>query len=137
VLLQHAAARAGIRLVTINPSYLEREVTYVLRQSCSVGVFYASSFRGNDLGAIVAGIAPTLPDIRHTFSLDDWDAFADSANPSIDRDSSPSEQTSSWEPSPSIRCRFFTSAGAEPWNSAPSPVPAPTSSRLDLTLATY
>jgi fatty-acyl-CoA synthase len=84
VLLQHAAARAGIRLVTINPSYLEREVTYVLRQSRSVGVFYASSFRGNDLGAIVAGIAPTLPDIRHTFSLDDWDAFADSADPSVD-----------------------------------------------------
>jgi fatty-acyl-CoA synthase len=84
VLLQHAAARAGIRLVTINPAYLEREVAYVLRQSRSAGVFYASSFRGNDLGAIVNGIAPTLPDIRHTFSLDGWDAFVSSAGPGID-----------------------------------------------------
>jgi fatty-acyl-CoA synthase len=84
VLLQHAAARAGIRLVTINPAYLEREVAYVLRQSRSAGVFYASSFRGNDLGAIVNGIAPTLPDIRHTFSLDDWDAFVSSAGPGVD-----------------------------------------------------
>lgn len=82
VLLQHGAARAGLRLVTVNPAYLEAEASYVLRQSGFVGLFYTPAFRDTDVAAIVARLERTLPDLRSTVSLDDWERFVGSADPS-------------------------------------------------------
>lgn len=80
VLLQHGAARAGLRLVTVNPAYLGGETSYVLRQSRAKGLFYMPSYRGVDLAAIVAEIAPELNELRTAVSFDDWETFLDSAD---------------------------------------------------------
>jgi fatty-acyl-CoA synthase len=81
VLLQHGAARAGIVLVTINPAYLDRELTYVLSQSQAAGLFYAPRYRGRDLAATVDAVSSALPGLWHRFSLDEWDQFVDHADP--------------------------------------------------------
>jgi fatty-acyl-CoA synthase len=81
ILLQHAAARAGLCLVTVNPAYLQDEVSYVLRQSRSAGLFYTPMFRDTDVAGIVARLEPILPSLRLTVSLDDWDGFLDAADP--------------------------------------------------------
>lgn len=75
VLLQHGAARAGLRLVTINPAYLGREVDYVLRQSRAVALFHGASYRGNYFGAILDDIRATLPELRVVTSLEQWEEF--------------------------------------------------------------
>ena len=46
IVLEFASARAGLVLVTVNPSFQEDEIAYVLNQSDSVGVFAMSNFRG-------------------------------------------------------------------------------------------
>lgn len=75
VLLQHAAARAGLRLVTVNPAYLEFELEYVLRQSRSVGIFHVTGYRGNDTAAIAHTVAGRIDEMRHVFPLDAVEDF--------------------------------------------------------------
>ena len=40
VILEYAAALAGLTLVTVNPAYRPRELRFVLEQSRSVGLFH-------------------------------------------------------------------------------------------------
>ena len=47
VIVEFAAARAGLTLVTANPAYRPRELKFVLEQSRSVGLFIAPAHRGN------------------------------------------------------------------------------------------
>jgi len=75
VLLQHAAARAGLRLVTVNPAYLAAELEYVLRQSRSVGLFHMSRYRGTDTSAIAREVAGRVGGLRHVLVLDDVDGL--------------------------------------------------------------
>jgi len=49
VLLQMAAALAGLVLATANPAYRDRELAYVLERSGAVGVVAADDYRGHDL----------------------------------------------------------------------------------------
>ena len=81
ILLQHGAARAGLRLVTVNPAYLGREASYVLRHSRAVGLFHAPSYRGNDLGQILGEVVAELPDVRAVISLAQWDQFVAAGSP--------------------------------------------------------
>jgi fatty-acyl-CoA synthase len=80
VLLQHGAARAGVRLVTVNPAYVARELRYVLHQSRSAGLFFASAYRGTDQAAVAREVVSDLADLRVSFALDDWDAFLAAAD---------------------------------------------------------
>jgi len=47
VILEYAAALAGLTLVTANPGYQPRELKYVLEQSRSKGLFLVGDYRGN------------------------------------------------------------------------------------------
>lgn len=67
--------------MTVNPAYVAREVTYVLRQSGAVGVFYAPSYRGVDLAAVIAQVSKDIPALRERIHWGEWDAFLDSGSP--------------------------------------------------------
>ncbi|MCC3313619.1 AMP-binding protein [Nocardia africana] len=72
IVLQYAAALAGLILVTANPALQDNELEYVLRQSQSTGVAYAATFRGTDMRARVASVAPAVPQVREHIPLDGW-----------------------------------------------------------------
>ena len=46
VVLEYAAALAGLTLVTVNPSYQARELEYLLRQSRAAGLLLVEECRG-------------------------------------------------------------------------------------------
>jgi fatty-acyl-CoA synthase len=83
LLLELGAGLAGLVLVTVNPAYRAKELEYVLRQSHSTGVFHTQQFRGNPLQRWVDETRPGLPQLRHAFVIEDWQAFLDSATASI------------------------------------------------------
>jgi fatty-acyl-CoA synthase len=74
VVLEFGAALAGLTLVTVNPAYQAKELTYVLKQSEAAGLFLTRHYRGRDFMAIVDGIRPSLPSLRHVAELGDWPA---------------------------------------------------------------
>jgi fatty-acyl-CoA synthase len=71
VVLEYAAALAGLVLVTVNPSYQARELDYVLRQSRAAGLFLIEEFRGNPMGAIASRVAAEIPALREIVDLRD------------------------------------------------------------------
>ena len=71
VLVEYAAALAGLTLVTVNPSYQKRELHYVLQQSTSVGLLMIDEFRGNPMGKIAAEVAEDLPALREVIDMAD------------------------------------------------------------------
>jgi len=75
VMLEFACAMAGIILVTINPAYRAKEVTYVLTQSRSSGVFVVPEYRGNRLLDTIQNIRNDCPDLREVIRLDQWPQF--------------------------------------------------------------
>ena len=80
VLLEYAAALAGLTLVTVNPSYQARELDYVLRQSRAAGLFLVSEFRGNPMGEIAARVAAGMPALREVADLQDEASLYGDAN---------------------------------------------------------
>ena len=83
VLLQHAAALAGLALVTVNPAFLTEEVFHVLSTSEASGIFHAPSNRGVDMTAIVWELRSRLPVLRQSFDLSQWEHFTSTADPEI------------------------------------------------------
>jgi fatty-acyl-CoA synthase len=79
VILEFAAAMAGLVVVTVNPAFRASEAEYVLRQSRSVGVVTATEFRGNPMLAIVEELQPRCPELREVIRFDEWDDFLASA----------------------------------------------------------
>jgi len=75
VIFEMAAGLAGIVLVAVNPAYRPAELTYVLRQSRSSGIFFMREFRGNPMAASVEQARPELEDLREAVSFDEWDDF--------------------------------------------------------------
>lgn len=59
-LLQHATARIGAVLVTINPAYRARELAYVLKQSESKALFLIDRFRNSDYFQLLGDAVPEL-----------------------------------------------------------------------------
>ena len=84
VLLQHAAAFAGLVLVTVNPAYLAEEVHHVLATSGACGVFHVCDYRGVDMAGIVAGLRERLPRLRMACDLSRWSEFAAGSDPGIE-----------------------------------------------------
>ncbi|KWV91003.1 class I adenylate-forming enzyme family protein [Erythrobacter sp. YT30] len=77
VMVQLGAALAGLTIVTVNPSFLAREVRYVLEQSGAEAVYYQTNVRGSALRPIVDEAAAGLPASGHIIDIEDHgDLFA-------------------------------------------------------------
>lgn len=72
VLLQYGCALAGIVLVTVNPSFQEKELAYVLQQSRSAGVVVLPEFRGNRMLQHVEAVRDQCPTLREVIRFDQW-----------------------------------------------------------------
>ena len=71
VILEYAAALAGLTLVTVNPAYRSRELKFVLEQSRTAGLFLVREFRGNPMARTAAEVVAELPGVRETVDLQD------------------------------------------------------------------
>jgi fatty-acyl-CoA synthase len=81
-IVEFASGIAGLTLVTVNPSYQAKELSYVLKQSRSAGLSLIGECRGNPLAQIASTVRSDLPQLREVIDLDDHAAlFATSATP--------------------------------------------------------
>ncbi|MEM9501617.1 MAG: AMP-binding protein [Pseudomonadota bacterium] len=71
VLVQLGAAMAGLVLVTVNPSFIAREVRYVLEQSGAGAVYYQPAVRGSALRPVVDEAAAGLPAADYVIDIED------------------------------------------------------------------
>ncbi|HVB46345.1 MAG TPA: AMP-binding protein [Streptosporangiaceae bacterium] len=78
VVLEYAAALAGLVLVTVNPALRPAELSYVLNQSGAVGIFLLPEFRG-PMAEYLREIRPEVPALRAVLYFTDWDDFLTSA----------------------------------------------------------
>ncbi|HEY2165639.1 MAG TPA: AMP-binding protein [Jatrophihabitantaceae bacterium] len=77
LLVQHATARVGAILVTINPAYRTHELDYVLRQA-GVGMLVAvPAFKTSDYRAMIDEVRPGAPALRDVIFIgeDSWHAL--------------------------------------------------------------
>jgi len=82
VILEYAAALAGLTLVTANPAYQARELQYVLQQSGAVGLFFVREHRGNPMARIAAEVVAQVPALRELVDMEDSRAlFAGEGSP--------------------------------------------------------
>jgi len=75
ILLEHAAALAGITIVTVNPALRAEELTHVLGQSRSSGVFLVPDYRGTPMTRLLDEVRGGLPALREVVSFAAWDEF--------------------------------------------------------------
>ncbi|WP_328609190.1 AMP-binding protein [Amycolatopsis sp. NBC_00345] len=80
VILELAAALAGLTLVTVNPALRREEVRHVLRQSRAAGVFLLRHYRTNPLLETLTGIRDELPELREVLLFEDWAAIRGSGS---------------------------------------------------------
>jgi fatty-acyl-CoA synthase len=80
VILEFAAALAGLTLITVNPAYQGDELAHVLGDSEADGLFLAEAFQQRDMRAVLAEVRHRLPRLRDVLSLGDWDAFTASGD---------------------------------------------------------
>jgi fatty-acyl-CoA synthase len=76
LILEFAAALAGLTLVTVNPAYRGDELAHVLGHSEADGLFMADEYQGADLRAILADVRGRLPRLREVTSFDNHDDFS-------------------------------------------------------------
>ncbi|MEA5360538.1 AMP-binding protein [Amycolatopsis sp., V23-08] len=81
VVLELAAALAGLTLVTVNPALREDELRHVLSQSRATGIFLVADYRGNPMAETLDRLRPDLPGLRETVLFEDWQAFRASGSP--------------------------------------------------------
>jgi len=74
VILEFAAALAGLVLVTVNPAYRPGELAYVLNQSDAAGIFLVPEFR-SPMGRFLDEVRPELPGLREVVYFTGWDEF--------------------------------------------------------------
>lgn len=85
VLLEYAAALAGLTLVTVNPSYQKRELDYVLRDSGSAGLVLVEEFRGNPMRAIADEVVAEIPALRAVIDMSELASLSgESELPQVD-----------------------------------------------------
>jgi len=71
VLVQFAAARAGLVLVNINPAYRALEMARALEMVGCAALVLAPSFKSSDYLAMLAEVRDELPELRLVFSTGD------------------------------------------------------------------
>jgi thioester reductase-like protein len=81
VILEYAAALAGITLVTVNPALRAEELAYVLRHSRSEGIFLVPEYRGSAMAEMLDSVRGEVPALRETILLTEWEAFCASGSP--------------------------------------------------------
>lgn len=81
VLMEYACALSGLVLVTANPAFQERELSYVLEQSEAVALFLVEEFRGNPMGRIGAEVAACIPSVREVTDMESVVLFAEGSRP--------------------------------------------------------
>ena len=64
VIIEFAASIAGLVLVTVNPSFQEDELKYVLEKSQSEELYVAKSFRGNPMWDIAKKVTEKMPSVK-------------------------------------------------------------------------
>src|SRR5215467_7966130 len=72
IVLEYAAALAGLVLVTVNPAYRPAELAYVLNQSGAAGIFLVPEFR-SPMAAFLDEVRPDVPSLREVFFFTGWD----------------------------------------------------------------
>jgi fatty-acyl-CoA synthase len=75
VLVEYAAALAGLIIVTANPAFQTKELRYVLEQSGAVALFMVESFRGNPMADIANQAVRGLDTIREIVNLRDHETM--------------------------------------------------------------
>lgn len=75
VIVEFAAALAGLVLVTVNPSYQARELKYVLHQSGAEALYLVEEYRGNPMGCIAAEVCAELDQVKHQIDIMDHEAL--------------------------------------------------------------
>ncbi|MDX6344340.1 MAG: fatty-acyl-CoA synthase, partial [Trebonia sp.] len=75
VILEFAAALAGLTLVTVNPAYQGDELAHVLGHSEADGLFLAETFQQRDMRAVLNEVRGRLPRLRDVLSLSDWETI--------------------------------------------------------------
>ncbi|MGF1456721.1 MAG: AMP-binding protein [Alphaproteobacteria bacterium] len=70
IILEYAAALAGVTLVTVNPAYQPKELHYVLTQSRAVALFMVQEYRGNPMGRIAGQVCSGIDEIREIVDMD-------------------------------------------------------------------
>ena len=78
MMVEFAAALAGLTLVPVNPAYQEEELAHVLGNSGARGIFLAADHRGSPLPEILASVRGQLPALREVMPLGEWDQFCSS-----------------------------------------------------------
>lgn len=81
LMLEYAAALAGLVLVTINPSFQLAEMSYVIGQSKAVALFHVQSCRGNPIGDIARQVQFAQPALHTLVDMQDERAFHGSPVP--------------------------------------------------------
>ncbi|OBJ85979.1 AMP-binding protein [Mycobacterium gordonae] len=78
VLVQYATAEIGAILVTVNPAYQTRELTYALQQSEVSVVIAAAGFKDADYASMLAEVRPDCADLHTVVIMGTagWDELA-------------------------------------------------------------
>jgi fatty-acyl-CoA synthase len=79
IVLEFAAALAGVVLVTVNPAFRAAELAYVLAQSRAAGIVLVDEYRGNRMVEALESVRGELPALRETVALSRWPEFLASA----------------------------------------------------------
>ncbi len=74
VILEYAAALAGLVLVTVNPALRPAELAYVLRQSGAAGIFLVPEYR-SPMAKFLEEVRPDLPALREALFFTEWAEF--------------------------------------------------------------
>lgn len=82
-LFQCGAALAGMVIVTVNPTFREREVRFSLEQSGAVACFVHPEFRGSPTLEIAGRIRDAVPALQDVHSFADFEAFLAGADSSV------------------------------------------------------
>jgi acyl-CoA synthetase (AMP-forming)/AMP-acid ligase II len=81
VILELAAALAGITVVTVNPALRRHELAYVLSQSRADGIFLVPAYRASRMAEMAQQVRGDLPALREVILFADWEAFCAEAAP--------------------------------------------------------
>jgi len=83
VILEYAAALAGLVLVTVNPALRPAELAYVLNQSGASGIFLVPEYR-SPMAKFLDEVRPDVPALREVVLFTEWDEFLRTAPPPAD-----------------------------------------------------
>lgn len=75
VILEYASTLAGLTLVTVNPSFQAREMSYVIEQSGAVALYLVQSCRGNPVAEFARQVQNEQPALVNLIDMQDSEEF--------------------------------------------------------------